>query len=233
MSEPGRVKGLAEQPTTPLPVVILISGYGSNLQAIIDAIREEALPVKIRAVISNRADAYGLERARGADIPTETVDHRSFSNRSDYERTLQQLIDQYAPALVILAGYMRILGKAFVDHYQGRMLNIHPSLLPAFSGLNTHQRALDAAVAKHGASVHFVTNELDGGPVIIQASVPLMPDDDAKIVAQRVHAEEHRIYPLAIRWFAAGRLTLKNGALLFDQKPLQNPIQYSPTPLPP
>ncbi len=215
--------------TAALPVVVLISGSGSNLQAIIDAIRDDGLPVEIRAVISNRPEAYGLVRARAANIPAEVIDHTTFSDRSEYEAALQQLIDQYAPALVVLAGYMRILGTAFVKHYQGRMLNIHPSLLPDFPGLNTHQRALDAAVAEHGASVHLVTSELDGGPVIIQATVPLLPDDDATALAQRVQTQEHQIYPLAIRWFAEGRLTVRAGELLLDQKPLHQPIYYGQT----
>ena len=214
--------------TTALPIVVLISGSGSNLQAIIDAIRDEALPVEIRAVISNRPDAYGLERARAANIPAEVIDHKAFGSRAEYELALQQLIDQHSPALVVLAGYMRILGDAFVDHYQGRMLNIHPSLLPAFPGLNTHQRALDAEVSEHGASIHFVTNELDGGPVILQAAVPLLPTDDAAMLAQRVHTQEHKIYPLAIRWIAEGRLTVSADEILLDQKPLHQPVKYSP-----
>jgi len=212
-----------------LPIVVLISGNGSNLQAIIDASQNDGLPVKIRAVISNRPGAYGLERARAAKIPAEVIDHKAFGSRAEYEAALQQLIDQHQPALVVLAGYMRILGDGFVDHYQGRMLNIHPSLLPAFPGLNTHQRALDATVAEHGASVHFVTNELDGGPVVLQAAIPVLPDDDAKTLAERVHIQEHQIYPLAIRWFAEGRLTATATAttVLFDQQPLNQPIRYS------
>jgi len=212
-----------------LPIVVLISGNGSNLQAIIDAVQHEHLAIEIRAVISNRADAYGLERARAANIPATLVDHKAFSNRVEYEAELQIAIDQHAPALIVLAGYMRILGTAFVNHYQGRMLNIHPSLLPAFPGLNTHQRALDANVAQHGASVHFVTNELDGGPVILQGSVPLLANDDAQSLAKRVYSQEHQIYPLAIRWFAEGRLTAHAGNVRFDQKPLTHPIQYPDT----
>jgi len=213
--------------TPALPIVVLISGSGSNLQAIIDAVQNNGLPVEICAVISNRPDAYGLERARAANIPAEVIDHKAFGSRAEYEVALQQLIDQHQPALVVLAGYMRILGNAFVDHYQGRMLNIHPSLLPAFPGLNTHQRALDAAVAEHGASIHFVTNELDGGPVVLQAAITVLPDDNAKTLAERVHTQEHQIYPLAIRWFAEGRLTATATAALFDQQPLDQPIRYS------
>ncbi len=213
--------------TPMLPIVVLISGSGSNLQAIIDAIRDDGLPVEIRAVISNRPDAYGLQRARAANIPAVVVDHTAFDNRSDYEAALQQRIDQHTPAMVVLAGYMRILGAAFVEHYQGRMLNIHPSLLPDFPGLNTHQRAIDAAVAAHGASVHLVTNELDGGPVIIQASVPLLVEDDATTLAKRVQTQEHHIYPLALRWFAEQRLSVKAGEVLFDQQPLNQPVHFN------
>ncbi|PCI14616.1 MAG: phosphoribosylglycinamide formyltransferase [Thiotrichales bacterium] len=209
-----------------MPIVVLISGSGSNLQAIIDAIRDDDLAVEIRAVVSNRADAYGLTRARAANIPAEVVDHKAFDSRAKYEAVLQKLIDQHEPALVILAGYMRILGEAFVGHYQGRMLNIHPSLLPAFPGLNTHQRALDAKATEHGASIHFVTNELDGGPVILQGSVPLLPNDDAQSLAKRVYRQEHQIYPLAIRWFAEGRLTTDAGNVRFEHKLLTRPIQH-------
>lgn len=215
--------------TAPLPIVVLISGSGTNLQAIIDAIRNDALPVEICSVISNRPDAYGLERARTAGIPAETVDHTTFESRSDYEAALQQRIDHHNPALIILAGYMRILGDAFVDHYAGRMLNVHPSLLPAFPGLNTHQQALDANVSKHGASIHFVTNELDGGPVILQAAVPVMPGDNRAILAQRVHTQEHIIYPLAIRWFAEGRLAMNGGKAELDRQPLEKPLQLHQT----
>ena len=217
----------SSESTVVLPIVVLISGNGSNLQAIIDATQSGDLPVEIRAVISNRPDAYGLERARTANIPAKVIDHKAFNSRAEYESALQQLIDQHSPELVILAGYMRILGDAFVDHYQGRMLNIHPSLLPAFPGLNTHQRALDAAVSEHGASIHFVTNELDGGPVILQAAVPLLPNDDEKTLAERVHQQEHQIYPLAIRWFAEGRLTATATEVLFDQTPLARPIKHT------
>ncbi len=212
-----------------LPIVVLISGNGSNLQAMIDAIRDEQLPVEIRAVISNRPDAYGLTRARNAGIPTAVIDHKCFDSRAAYEQVLQQQIDGYAPTLVVLAGYMRILGDAFVDHFEGRMLNVHPSLLPAFPGLNTHQRALDAAVIEHGASIHLVTNELDGGPVILQAALALRSDDSAETLAQRVHMLEHKIYPLALRWFAEGRLTTTGGDVLFDQHPLTRPIKQGAT----
>lgn len=207
-----------------LPIVVLISGNGSNLQAIIDAAAGADLPVDIRAVISNRADAFGLQRARRARLPTETIDQHAYPDRECYDQALQSLIDSYQPGLVVLAGYMRILGSAIVARYEGRMLNIHPSLLPSFRGLHTHERAIAAKVKEHGASVHFVTRELDGGPVIIQARVPVYPDDDADHLAARVLTVEHKIYPLAIRWYAEGRLRMHYGQVCMDGKPLHRPI---------
>jgi phosphoribosylglycinamide formyltransferase-1 len=207
-----------------LPVVVLISGGGTNLQAIIDAAQDD-LPVDIRAVISNQPDAYGLQRAQKAGIPTATLDHRTFNSRESFDQALAALIDKYQPGLVLLAGFMRILTPEFVRHYQGRMLNIHPSLLPRFQGLHTHQRALDASEEEHGASIHFVTEELDGGPVILQARVPVLPDDNADSLAARVLEKEHQIYPLAVRWFAEGRLSLDDaGQVLLDNKPLSAPV---------
>ena len=168
-----------------LPVVVLISGRGSNLQAIIEAMQHNELAIDIKAVISNRPGVAGLERAREAGIPAIAVDHKEFDQREAFEQALQQCIDQYDPELVILAGFMRILGDAFVQHYLGRMLNIHPSLLPKYTGLNTHQRALDNGDNVHGASIHFVTTELDGGPVVIQVEVPVESGDDAQSLAAR------------------------------------------------
>ncbi len=198
------------------PAVILISGRGSNLQAILEEIRTGKLPIEIRAVISNNPEAEGLQRARAAGVPAEIIDHRDYAERSQFDAVLMQAIDRHAPRLVILAGFMRILGEAFIRHYAGRLLNIHPSLLPAFKGINTHARALTAGAAQHGASVHFVTNDLDGGPVIVQASVPIRTDDTAETLAARVLNEEHRILPLAIRWFVEGRLSIRNGQVLLD-----------------
>jgi len=205
----------------PLPIVVLISGNGSNLQAIIDAIVERGLPARIHAVISNRADAFGLERARRAGIPTEILDHREFTSREDYDHTLMSRIDAHKPALVVLAGFMRILTPALVEHYLGRMLNIHPSLLPKYRGLETHRRALEDGELEHGCTVHFVTPDLDSGPVVLQAAVPVRPDDDAAELARRVQAQEHLIYPLAIRWFAEGRLRLADGQALLDGHPIE------------
>ncbi len=185
-----------------LPIVVLISGSGSNLQSIIDA----GLPIKIRAVISNRADAYGLTRAEAAGIPTAVLDHKGFADRESYDAALQRLIDSYQPKLLVLAGFMRILSDGFVRHYEGRMMNIHPSLLPKYRGLNTHARAIEAGDKEAGCSVHFVTPELDAGPIIIQARVPIQEEDTPETLAARVLEQEHRIYPEAIRRFAEGEL---------------------------
>ncbi|MFK0090081.1 phosphoribosylglycinamide formyltransferase [Pseudomonas sp. NPDC090755] len=205
-------------PSETCDVVVLLSGSGSNLQALIDSTRAGDSPVRIRAVISNRADAYGLERARAVGIDTAVLDHKAFDGREAFDAALVELIDGYQPQLVVLAGFMRILSAGFVRHYQGRLLNIHPSLLPKYKGLHTHQRALEAGDAEHGCSVHFVTEELDGGPLVVQAVIPVEPDDTPESLAQRVHSQEHRIYPLAVRWFAEGRLRLgEHGALLDDQ----------------
>ena len=199
-------------------VVVLLSGTGSNLQALIDSDDVKASPATIRAVISNRADAYGLQRAKDAGIATRVLDHKAFEGREAFDAALIQVIDEFKPQLVVLAGFMRILSADFVRHYQGRLLNIHPSLLPKYKGLHTHQRALVAGDGEHGCSVHFVTEELDGGPLVVQAVIPVESDDSPHSLAQRVHAQEHRIYPLAVRWFAEGRLSLdEQGALLDGQ----------------
>ncbi|NNF96409.1 MAG: phosphoribosylglycinamide formyltransferase [Halobacteria archaeon] len=218
-------------PDSPLALVVLISGTGSNLQAIIDAIREQGLQAEVRAVISNNPDAYGLTRARDANIAAEVLDHRRFPSREAYDRELQVLIDRYQPDLLVLAGFMRILTEDFVNHYHGRLLNIHPSLLPKYQGLNTHQRVLEAGDNIHGVSVHFVTPELDGGPVILQAEVPVHPGDSADDLAQRIHQQEHVIYPLVIRWFAEKRLALEGETVKFDGKPMSwEQRQYRPVP---
>ncbi|MBP3932812.1 MAG: phosphoribosylglycinamide formyltransferase [Pseudomonas sp.] len=199
-------------------VVVLLSGTGSNLQALIDSDDVKASPATIRAVISNRADAYGLQRAKDAGIDTRVLDHKAFEGREAFDAALIEVIDEFKPQLVVLAGFMRILSADFVRHYQGRLLNIHPSLLPKYKGLHTHQRALEAGDGEHGCSVHFVTEELDGGPLVVQAVIPVESDDSPHSLAQRVHAQEHRIYPLAVRWFAEGRLSLdERGALLDGQ----------------
>lgn len=212
-------------PARPMPMVVLVSGSGTNLQAIIDAISAGQLPAEIRAVISNRPDAYALERARRAGIPAETVPHREFAERSDYDRALSRAIDSHRPELVVLAGFMRILTPEFVAHYAGRMLNIHPSLLPKHRGLHTHRRAIEAGDLEHGSSVHFVTTELDGGPVVLQAEVPILPGDNADSLARRVQEMEHRIYPEALRWYAEGRLRLEGDRVWMDGEPLAEPLR--------
>jgi phosphoribosylglycinamide formyltransferase-1 len=197
-------------------IVVLVSGRGSNLQAIIDAVRDGRLPAEIRAVISSEPGAPALARARTAGIPVHVVNHRDFPAREQFDRALMQRIDACQPRLVVLAGFMRILGRDFIDHYAGRMINIHPSLLPAFPGLDTHARALHSGATVHGASVHFVTHEVDGGPLIVQAAVPVLEGDTPDILAERVLAEEHRIYPLAIGWFLGGRLSVEGERVLLD-----------------
>ncbi|HJV86840.1 MAG TPA: phosphoribosylglycinamide formyltransferase [Noviherbaspirillum sp.] len=192
-------------------IVILISGRGSNMQAIVRAAQAEKWPCRIAAVISNRADAEGLRFAAEHGIPTDVVVSKEFSNREAFDTALRGAIDRFSPDLVVLAGFMRILTPPFVEHYSGRMLNIHPSLLPSFPGLATHRQALDAGVKVHGATVHFVTADLDHGPIVAQAAVPLLPDDDEHTLADRVLAQEHVIYPRAVRWFVEGRLKIENG----------------------
>ena len=195
-------------------IVILISGRGSNMASLIKAVADGSLPVRIAAVLSNRPDAEGLKTAAAAGIATRVVDHRSFASREDFDSALAAAIDGFAPDLVVLAGFMRILSDGFVSHFAGRLINIHPSLLPSFPGLHTHQRALDEGVRVHGCTVHFVTPALDHGPIIVQAAVPVLDGDDAARLAARVLAQEHRIYPLAVRWFAEGRLQLCAGRVV-------------------
>ena len=188
-------------------IVILVSGRGSNMEAIVRA----GLPAEIAAVISNRADAAGLKFAAQSGIPGEVVDEREFPSRDAFEGALASAIDRHAPDLIALAGFMRVLGPDFVRRHSGRMLNIHPSLLPAFPGLHTHRRALQEGVKLHGCTVHFVTPQVDHGPIIVQAAVPVRAPDTEATLAARVLRQEHRIYPLAIRWFVEGRLVLENG----------------------
>jgi phosphoribosylglycinamide formyltransferase-1 len=189
-------------------LVILISGRGSNMEAIIRTCADEGWAAQVAAVIANRPDAAGLEFAASHGIATAVVDHRQFEGRDSFDAALAQTIDSFAPDLVVLAGFMRVLTAGFVDHYAGRMLNVHPSLLPSFPGLKTHQQALDAGVRLHGASVHFVTSQLDHGPIVAQAAVPVEAGDTPAMLAERVLAIEHIIYPRAVRWFVEGRLAL-------------------------
>lgn len=197
-------------------IVILISGRGSNMEALLAAVACGELPVRVAAVISNRPNAAGLASATARGIATAVVDHRNFADRETFDSALAAAIDTHAPDLVVLAGFMRILTEGFVHHFAGRLINIHPSLLPSFPGLHTHRQALAAGVRIHGCSAHFVTPALDHGPLIVQAAVPVLDDDDEARLAARVLAQEHRIYPLAVRWFAEGRLRLVGERVQFD-----------------
>jgi phosphoribosylglycinamide formyltransferase 1 len=199
--------------------VVLISGRGTNLSAILKAAAAPDYPAEMVAVISNKADATGLQLAQEANVATEVVPSMGVTDRDMYDQALLAAIDRHAPDLVILAGFMRILTPDFVSHYAGRMINIHPSLLPSFTGMHTHQRAIDAGVHVHGCTVHFVTAELDHGPMIAQAAVPVYADDDAAKLAARVLKEEHRIYPAAVRWFAEGRLKVMGQRVLLSDEP--------------
>ena len=208
-----------------LNIVVLISGHGSNLQAIIDASQKD-LKVKIAAVISNQKDAYGLKRAEQAKIPNHVVANSEYSKRSDFEKDLAKWIDFYHPDLIVLAGFMRPLSSHFVTKYLGRMINIHPSLLPKFPGLNTHQRALEAKESLHGASIHFVTKDIDAGPIICQGIVLISPEDNAQNLQERVQKIEHQLYPQALSWFCEHRIKLmSNLKVEMDGKILSKPIK--------
>ncbi len=204
----------------PCTIVVLISGNGSNLQALIDASASGGYTIS--AVISNKADAFGLQRAARAGIPTLVIDHKQYPDRQSFDQRLIQEIDGFAPQLVVLAGFMRILSAEFVQHYAGRVLNIHPSLLPDYRGTHTHERVIEAGEKQHGVSVHFVTEELDGGPVVLQAVVPVLADDTRDVLAARVAKQEHVIYPKAVSWFAAGRLQMRDNGAWLDGERLGN-----------
>jgi phosphoribosylglycinamide formyltransferase-1 len=208
----------------PLPIAILISGRGSNMLAIATAARAGRLPIRVAAVVSDQPQAAGLAHARELGLRCEVLERRAGDDRAAYDRELAALLRQVAPALVVLAGFMRILGDAFVTEFAGRLLNIHPSLLPKYRGLHTHARVLAAGEREHGCSVHFVTRELDGGPVVLQARVPVLPTDTEATLSARVQAAEHRIYPKVIEWYASGRLIWKEDRPWLDGKPLDVPI---------
>jgi phosphoribosylglycinamide formyltransferase-1 len=195
-------------------IVILISGRGSNMEAIVRACAEQDWPARVVAVVANRADAAGLAWAAARGIATSVVDHKAYASRLDFDTALAAAIDACQPDLLVLAGFMRILGVEFVRQYEGRMLNIHPSLLPAFPGLHTHQRALQSGCKAAGATVHFVTPELDHGPIVMQSVVPVRPGDDEEALASRVLATEHVIYPLAVRWFIEDKLRVESGLVM-------------------
>ena len=209
-------------------IVILISGRGSNMEALIAARDAGQLPVNIAAVISNRPEAKGLETAGKAGITAHYIDHKAFAGREAFDAALAECIDQFSPDLVVLAGFMRILSEGFVRHYEGRLMNIHPSLLPSFPGLHTHQRALEEGVRIHGCTVHFVTPTLDHGPVIIQAAIPVLDDDTEDSLAARILIQEHKVYPQAVRWFAEDKLTLENGRVRLSADLSDSAVLISP-----
>jgi len=213
-------------------LVILISGRGSNMEAILKAAADPAYPGEVVAVIANRPDAKGLETARAAGIATAALDHKAYPSREAFDAALAETIDAHAPDLVILAGFMRILSAGFVAHYEGRLINIHPSLLPAFPGLHTHQRALEEGCRVHGCTVHFVTPALDHGPAIVQAVVPVLEGDDEATLAARVLTQEHQVFPAAVAWFCQGRLRLDKGRVHLTGNPVEsNAALASPPPV--
>ena len=210
-----------------LGLAVLISGSGSNLQAIIDAIENGQLDARIRCVISNNPDAYGLQRARAHRLATAVVDHRAFDNRADYDAELARLLVDIDPDFIVLAGYMRILGAAFVARFSNRILNIHPSLLPAYKGLETHRRALENGESQHGVSIHLVTAELDDGPILAQGCYAIEPGDSVADLQARGHRLEHRMYPQVLRWLAQGKLIVQqDGHILYEQSPLEAPLRF-------
>lgn len=217
---------MASGPGSPMPVVVMVSGSGTNLQAILDASAAGAIPVRVQAVLSDVPGAFGLERARQAGVPAECLPAADFGSREAFDRALGRRLEQLSPGLVVLAGFMRILGAPLVRDWAGRMLNIHPSLLPDYRGLHTHRRVLEAGERRHGTSVHFVTEELDGGPLIAQARLDIVAGDTETSLNRRIQALEHRLYPRVTGWFAAGRLRLGNAGVEFDGAPLSAPVIY-------
>ncbi|GAB6034804.1 phosphoribosylglycinamide formyltransferase [Galenea microaerophila] len=207
-----------------VPIAVLISGNGSNLQALIDYQQQPNCHYEITTVISNRPHAYGLERAKKAGIPAFCIDHTHYSSRETFERAIIEQLEAQGVQLVVLAGFMRILSPVLVTHYLGRMLNIHPSLLPKYPGLNTHKRAIEAGDQEHGLSIHFVTEELDGGPVIFQAKVPISAEDTPQSLQQKVHQLEHQSYPLVTNCVCQGKLIYQSGQVFFQQQPLRHPL---------
>ena len=208
----------------PLPVAVLVSGYGSNLQALLDAAAAGRLQAEFRLVASDRPEAQGLDRARRAGIPAAALPPAGFADRRAWHAALGALLRESGAQLVVLAGFMRVLGPDLVGAWRGRMLNVHPSLLPRYRGLHTHRRVLEAGDRMHGASIHFVTEELDGGPVILQARIPVLPGDDEQRLAQRVQAREHEIFPRAVEWLATGRLMWRDDGPWLDGRRLDHPV---------
>jgi phosphoribosylglycinamide formyltransferase-1 len=209
------------------PIVILISGRGSNMRTLIERSQAADAAYSVASVISDRADAGGLEIARHLGVEARALPRATGCERADYDRVLAAAISEYSPALIVLAGFMRILSAEFVQRFAGRILNIHPSLLPKYTGMHTHRRVLEAREAEHGVTVHFVTEQLDGGPPVLQARVPILPGDTEATLSQRVLIQEHSIYPLAVNWFCQGRLRCEAGKALLDGRPLNAPVQIS------
>ena len=207
-------------------VAILISGNGTNLQAFIDAVARGSLDIHLAVVLSNQPDAFGLVRATDAGIPTECVQNADYADRESFDQAMVDVLEQHRVDLVVLAGFMRILSNVFIQHFEGRVLNIHPALLPKYPGLNTHQRAIEAGESWHGSTVHFVTEELDGGPRILQGRVTVLSDDTASLLSARVQAVEHKIYPRAAALFASGRIEFKDGNTWLDGARLDEPVQW-------
>jgi phosphoribosylglycinamide formyltransferase-1 len=213
---------------SPLPIAVLISGRGTNMRVIAERAAAGTLPVDVRVVISDQPAAEGLKTAAALNIATRVLEPREFADRPSYDQALVQTLEEYRPKLIVLAGFMRILTPRFIGTFAGRILNVHPSLLPKYRGLHTHRRVLEAGEALHGVSVHFVTEELDGGPVVLQTEVPILPGDSEQTLSARVQQGEHRIYPQAIDWFARGRLLWKDGRAWLDGKPLDSPVREPP-----
>jgi phosphoribosylglycinamide formyltransferase-1 len=209
---------------TPCKTAVLISGSGSNLQSFIDKVASGEIDLDLCVVFSNKPDAYGLKRAQEAGIATECLEHGAYPDRETFDRAVADILDGYSPNLIVLAGFMRILSPWFVNHYEGRVLNIHPALLPAYPGLDTHQRVLDAGDKWHGSTVHFVTEVLDGGPLILQGRLPVDPNETADALCARVQALEHQIYPQAADWFGNGRIEFRNGTTWLDGEVLETPV---------
>lgn len=213
----------ADQPTLP-KILVLASGSGTNFQALIDASRERGFPGQITALGCNQPKAFALERAAQANVETFVVNHKEFGSREEFDAALTAHILRHNPDLIVLAGFMRILTPDFARAFRGKLINIHPSLLPKYTGLNTHQRALDAGDRTHGASVHFITEELDGGPVIAQAEVAVAPEDTSETLAEKVQQKEHLLYPIVVRWFCEGRIQLGRDQVLFDGQVMESPM---------
>lgn len=212
----------------PLRLAVLISGNGSNLQSIIDAIEQGRLDASIALVLSNNANAHGLTRAANHGIETRVLDHREFASREAFDDALREILESVAPDLVVLAGFMRILGPALIDAFAQRILNIHPSLLPAYKGLNTHQRALEHNETRHGVSIHLVTADLDDGPVLLQGSYPIAAGETVEDLQRKGHRLEHQMYPQLLQWFSENRLSIHQGRVYFEQHPLETPLQFNP-----